>query len=444
MAPYYPHTDQDRDKMLHFIGLSSLEALFESIPNDVKIKKDLQLPGPLSEIELLETIRTLAEKNVSGVPCFLGAGAYQHYIPAVVSQLISRSEFYTAYTPYQAEVSQGILQAVFEYQTLICQLTGMEASNASLYDGANAAVEAVSMALNITGKRKVLISQMIHPEITQVLQSYLKTLNIQWDIIAESEGSVDLEQLQKVMDSDSACFIFQTPNFFGIIEEACEVEKIVHQHGALLISIVDPISLGILQPPSEYNADIAVGEGQALGNPISFGGPYLGFIATKQQYLRKLPGRIVGETVDANGKRGFVLTLQAREQHIRREKALSNICSNQALNALAASIYLTTMGKQGLQEVAELCLQKAHYAAEQMNTLPHMKLAYNKPFFKEFAVRSSINPIEIQKKLLKNNILGGYPLGKFYPQYQDCTLYCITEKNSKAQIDHLVQCLEVL
>lgn len=444
MFPYIPVTDEDEKEMLNSIGLNSLDELFSDIPESIKLKKSLSLPEGLSELELSRYLDSLANKNLSTseLTCFLGAGAYDHYIPALIKHIVSKSEFYTAYTPYQAEISQGTLQCIFEYQSMICELTGLDAANASMYDGATACTEAALMAVDSTRKKKILVSKTVHPETRKVVETYTKFKDIELIEIDMEDGVTDLEKLKSAIDNKTAGVILQNPNFFGIIEDVKEVEKITHDNKALLIMSVDPISLGILKSPGELGADIAVGEGQSLGNNMSFGGPYVGFMATKAKLMRKMPGRIVGQTQGLDGKRGFVLTLQAREQHIRREKATSNICSNEALNALAAAIYLTTMGKKGIKEVAYQSTQKAHYAFNKVTNSGKFKPLFNKPFFKEFAVVSEKEPAIINDELLKNKILGGYSLGKNYASYKNALLFCVTEKRTAQEIDKLVSVME--
>jgi glycine dehydrogenase subunit 1 len=461
---FVPHTPDEIKEMLGAIGAKSIEELFQAIPAELRLKKLLNLPGPMSEFEVSAHIKALAGKNISteqpirpghpgGYVSFLGAGCYNHYIPAVVNHLAGRSEFYTSYTPYQAEASQGNLTAFFEYQTMVCELTGMEAANASVYDGATALAEAVLMSLAVTGKKKVVVSKTIHPEYRQVLHTYLKDLPVRTgdspggnaeiiEVNYDKNGQTDLNLLQKVITPDIACVAIQNPNFFGIIEECNEISKLTHKEKALLIAVVNPISLGILKSPGEYNADIAVGEGQPLGNEMYFGGPHLGLFAAKMAYVRKMPGRLVGQTVDKDGKRGFVLTLSTREQHIRREKATSNICSNEALLALRAGIYLSAIGKQGIKKLANLCLQKAHYAADAIKSIKGYELVFNSPFFHEFVIRSPIKASILNQKLLAEGIIGGLDLEQFYPELKNTLLFCTTEVNSKSDIDRLVAVLK--
>lgn len=444
MFPYIPNTLQDEEVMLKSIGVSSIQDLFSDIPSDVKLDRDLNINPSMSELEVQKQMKTLANKNKSTeeLVCFLGAGVYDHYIPSVIKHIISRSEFYTAYTPYQPEISQGTLQAVFEYQTLICNLTCMDVANASMYDGATACAEAAFMAAESTKRKSILVSKTVHPEIRKVLYTYTKFKGIELVEVDEKDGVTDIVKLKELVSDKTAGVIVQNPNFFGIIEDMEEVEEITHKNKALLIMSVDPISLAILKTPGEIKADIVVGEGQSLGNHMNFGGPYLGFMATTTKLMRKIPGRIVGQTVDVDGKRAFVLTLQAREQHIRREKATSNICSNQSLNALTAAIYLTTMGKQGLKEVAYQSMQKAHYAFREISKLEKFKPAFDKPFFKEFVIKGEQSSSTINDKLLESNIIGGYDVGIDYSGHKNTLLFCVTEKRTKAEIDQLITVME--
>lgn len=441
MYPYIPNNQDDEKEMLQSIGLTSIDELFEDIPQDIKLKRRLNLNPPMSELEVSKKIKDLSSKNldIEDLTCFLGAGAYDHYIPSVVKHITSRSEFYTAYTPYQPEISQGTLQVIFEYQSMICSLTGMEVANASMYDGATACAEAAMLAANNGKGGKIVVSKTVHPETRRVLKTYLRFHGVELVEVDMADGVTDIDKLKAEVDSNTAGVIVQNPNFFGIIEEMEEVEKITHKNKALLIMSVDPISLGILKTPGEIGADIVVGEGQSLGNPLNYGGPYLGFMAVTSKLMRKIPGRIVGQTEDLDGKRAFVLTLQAREQHIRRQKATSNICSNQALNALAAAVYLTTMGKDGLREAAVQSAQKAHYAFNEITKSGKYKPLFKKPFFKEFAVEG--NAQKVNGELLRNNILGGYDLSTEYPL--SCgLLFCVTEKRTKNEIDKLARVLE--
>ncbi|MHB1416045.1 MAG: aminomethyl-transferring glycine dehydrogenase subunit GcvPA, partial [Chloroflexota bacterium] len=375
-------------------------------------------------------------------PSFLGAGAYNHFIPAVVGRMVGRSEFYTSYTPYQPEISQGTLQSIFEFQTLICELTQMDVSNASLYDGASATAEALVLAVSVTRRRKLVLGDTVHPEYRTVLRTYTRELGL--EIVEGGRrdgGRLDPAWVRAAVDENTACVIAQQPNFLGCLEDMEALARAAHEVGALFVAVYDPISLGLLRPPGAYGADVAVAEGQPLGIPISFGGPSLGLFSCAEKYLRQMPGRLVGETVDDQGRRGYVLTLQAREQHIRREKATSNICTNQALMALAATVYLSYMGPQGLRRVAELCLQKAHYAAERLGTLAGYSLAFADPFFKEFALRCPRPPALVNAGLARRGIVGGYELGRDYPELADCLLFCVTEMNPREDIDRLVAAL---
>jgi glycine dehydrogenase subunit 1 len=444
MFPYISNTLEDEKVMLKSIGVESVQDLFSDIPNDVKLNRELNINPPMSELEVKRHVKTLWSKNKSTeeLVCFLGAGVYDHYIPSIIKYLTSRSEFYTAYTPYQPEISQGTLQAIFEYQTLICDLTGLDVANASMYDGATACAEAAIMAVEGTKRKTIIVSKTVHPEIRKVLHTYTKFKDIELIEVDETDGVTDTIKLNALVNSNVAGVIVQNPNFFGIIEDMTEVEKITHDNKSMLIMSVDPISLAILKTPGEIKADIVVGEGQSLGNPMNFGGPYLGFMATTTKLMRKIPGRIVGQTNDVDGKRAFVLTLQAREQHIRREKATSNICSNQALNALTAAIYLTTMGKQGLKEVAYQSMQKAHYAFNEIIKKEKYKSVFNKPFFKEFVIQGQESACVINDKLLESNILGGYDIQKNYPDHKNALLLCVTEKRTKSEIDQLITAME--
>ncbi|NLJ97886.1 MAG: aminomethyl-transferring glycine dehydrogenase subunit GcvPA [Tissierellia bacterium] len=445
MYPYIPNTKDDEQRMLEAIGFNKIEDLFSDIPDNVKLNRDLDLKPSMSELEVANYITKLSKENttINDLTCFLGAGAYDHYIPSIVGHITSRSEFYTSYTPYQAEISQGTLQYIFEYQSLICNLTGMDVANASLYDGGTAIAEAAFMASNVTRRQEIVISKTVNPQAREVLKTYAHLQGIKVIEVEDEGGVTNLEELQSHVTDKTAAVIVQSPNFFGIIEDIEAIEKVAHsQKRTLLIASVDPISLGILKTPASLGVDIVVGEGQALGIPLSFGGPYLGFIATKKSHMRKLPGRIVGETIDTEGKRAFVLTLQAREQHIRREKATSNICSNQGINTLAAAVYLVTLGKKGLREVALQATQKAHYAMNEITKSGKYKPLFDKPFFKEFAITSSADADEINSKLLEEKILGGYSLGKEYPQYKNGILYAVTEKRTKEEIDRLSSVLE--
>jgi glycine dehydrogenase subunit 1 len=442
--PYIANTDDDRQKMLQAIGVASFEELLQAIPQQVRWHGELSLPPGCSELEVAREVEALAGEN--GGPDqlvnFLGAGAYDHFIPGAVTQLLARSEFYTAYTPYQAEVSQGTLQSIFEFQTLICQLTKMEVANASMYDAASAMGEAALMAHACTDRKDLVVAGTIHPTYLQTLRTYTQSLGLTIRNIPFPDGCVDLTALDEMVGDQTAAVFLQHPNFLGILEPQGEVVEMAHRVGALAVICVDPISLGLLEPPGQLGADIVVGEGQALGNPLSFGGPFLGFFTCKKELIRRMPGRLVGETADLLGRRGYVLTLQTREQHIRREKATSNICTNHALSALAATIYLSLMGPEGLRQVAELCLQKSHYAQEGICGLPGFGLRFQGPFFKEFAVQTPAPPGEIIQQLASQGLLAGVDLGQFRMGLEDCLLVAVTEKRTRDQIDRLITSLE--
>jgi len=440
--PFISNTDKERKEMLTAIGVENFEDLLKDIPDKFIHREPCCLEKSLSEMEITSRINELASNNIStdDANSFLGAGVYDHFIPAAVDHIISRPEFLTAYTPYQAEVSQGTLQYIYEYQTLICELTGMEISNAGMYDGASAAAEAILMAVRKTKKFRAIIVGTINPLYLQVIKAYTEGVEIELIIIPEKNGLLDLEILKETIDDETACVLVQTPNFFGNLEDVFTIEPIIHScKKALFIVCVDPISLPVLNSPAEYKADIVVGEGQALGNFQSFGGPLLGFLSTSLSLARTMPGRIVGATLDADGKTAYTLTLQAREQHIRREKATSNICSNQALCNLAATVYMCLMGKQGLKEVAVQSTTKAHYLAEKINELDGFSLAYEAPFFKEFAVKTPIPAYEIIRKLKLKNIFAGVDLKQF--GYENMLLIAVTEKKRKCNLDGFVNSL---
>lgn len=441
---YLPLTDEERREMLDQLDLESVEALFSDIPAELRKCCEMQLPPPLSEREAEKHLGMLAalNKNLDDYACFLGGGVYDHFIPAVVKHITGRSEFYTSYTPYQAEISQGLLQAIYEYQTMICQLTGMEVANASLYDGASAAAEAAVMACGVRGRSRVLVSRAVNPVYRQVMKTYFKIRDLKLVEVPLKDGKTDLEQAEELLDDHTAALVMQTPNFFGILEQTAGVAHFLHNKKGLLVVCVDPLSLPLVQAPSEYGADIVIGEGQGLGNPPSFGGPLLGFFATRREFIRRIPGRLVGETVDREGRRGYVMTLQTREQHIRRERATSNICSNQALNALAAAVYMASLGPRGMREVALLCMQKAVYTCKKIASIPGFELAFEGPFFKEFPVFIPGEGAELNIKLLEYNILGGLELGRFYPELKNTVLFSVTENRSREEIDMLVKELE--
>jgi len=437
---FIPHTEEDCRNMLEAIGLKQVADLFESIPEECRLSKPLHLPPALSEPDLLLQVQSLQSPVVSGDPwnSFLGAGAYRHFIPSVVSSLISRSEFYTAYTPYQPEISQGTLQAIFEYQTLMCQLTGMEVSNASLYDGASGLAEAVLMAQRITRRKKILLAQTVHPEYRKVIQTYSDPAEQEIVPIPyqKDEGRIDGRGLEALIDADVAAVVIQSPNFFGIIEDLREIGGVVHRSGGLLIAgFSEAVSYGLLAPPGELGADIAAGEGQSLGIPVSFGGPYLGIFTTLEKHVRNMPGRLVGETVDLEGRRGFVLTLATREQHIRRERATSNICTNEGLCALMATIFLSCFGKRGLKELALMNLSKAEYAKKAVSGIRGCRLAFPSPTFNEFVLKLEGDPEKVLEELKKKRILGGVSLGRFYPELHQHLLVTVTELNTREGID---------
>jgi glycine dehydrogenase subunit 1 len=458
---YVPHSDADRQAMLAEIGVKSVGELFVDVPEAVRYP-EVKLPRPLSEMEILAELRAMSERNadLNHYACFLGAGAYDHFVPSVVGHVAGRSEFYTAYTPYQAEVSQGTLQTIFEYQSMVCALTGMEVANASHYDGATSMAEAVIMALAVgRGKRnKVIFAPTVHPEYRATVRTYTQgmRLTIVGDEAPHGEGvpptslllepaEAGLERLKALLDDDTACVIVQNPDFFGQLDSPAALQPLAdaaHEAKALFIVSADPISLGLFKPPGEYGADIVVGEGQAMGNHPNFGGPYLGYFACKEKYMRKMAGRLIGQTVDAKGRRGFVMTLVTREQHIRRERATSNICTNEALVALAAGVYLAALGKCGLRTVAELCYHKAHYAARQIGALEGFDVIGMRPFFKEFVVRCPMPVAELNKHLLEDwCIIGGYDLGHDYPGMENYMLLCVTETNTQEEMDRLVKAL---
>ncbi len=433
MGSYVPATTAEQQAMLAALGMSSADELYADIPEDVRIST-LNLPEGLSEMEVSSTITALAGVNRRFSQCFRGAGAYRHYIPSIVKAVTSKEEFVTAYTPYQAEISQGILQSTYEYQTQICELTGMDVSNASVYDGATAAAEAVFMCEE-RRRTGVLVASTADPQVKQVIATYCGSRNVPVVEIPSQDGAIDLSALDEALRDGVASVYLQSPNFYGIIEDAQAVIEMAHAKGVKVIMGVNPISLGILKTPGEYGADIAVGEGQPIGLPLSFGGPYLGFMACTQALMRKLPGRIVGQTTDSEGKRCFVLTLQAREQHIRREKASSNVCSNEALCAMAASVYLAAMGPRGLQRVAENSAAHAHYLAAALNELPGFGLRYPGQFFHEFVTNCPIDPTKLNTILAEHDILGGLPV-------DGGILWCCTELNGRRELDNLVSILQ--
>ncbi len=438
MHRYIPNTESEKKLMMEQIGIQSIDDLFSSIPEEIRHGDRSNLPPGMSEQELLVHMRELAMKNISAydLKCFLGAGTYDHFIPAAVGALTSRSEFYTAYTPYQAEISQGVLQAIFEYQTMVCELTGMEAANASMYDGVSATAEACAIVLVTARKRnKIIVSGSVLPETREVIKTYMNGRDVVLLEIPFIDGETDYEALKNDLDDNTAAVCIQSPNFFGIIEDIDRVGEMTKDAGAAMIVNTDLISLGILKPPSEAGADFVVGDAQPLGNPMAFGGPHLGFFATSGKYIRKMPGRIVGETVDTKGDKGYVLTLQTREQHIRREKATSNICSNHALNALASTIYMSLVGKEGIKEVALRCANNARYTREMLLKTGKFSDLFGKPFFKEFAVKADTDIKILNEDLHKLGYIGGLNLEKKFPWLEGGWLIAVTEKRTKVEID---------
>jgi glycine dehydrogenase subunit 1 len=440
---YIPNSPEERMEMLEAIGLGSAEELFDSIPKELRLQRPLNTPAALSEIELLDSFDRMAARNAGARRIsFMGGGAYSHYIPTIVDHILSRSEFFTAYTPYQPEISQGTLQTIFEFQTLVCQLTGMEVSNASMYDGSTALAEAVLMAERVTKRSKVVASTATHPQYLEVIRTYVQHAGIHLELVPFDERTGQSWQaLAESIDAETAALVVQSPNFFGCIENVAKLADAAHAKGALLIvAITEAMSLGLLKSPGACGADIVVAEGQSFGVPLSFGGPYVGLFATREKYARQIPGRLVGEAYDKKGRRGFVLTLATREQHIRREKATSNICTNEGLIALAATVYLETMGRRGVQEVAQQCAQKAAYAARAISKLKGYSLPFSGPFFNEFVVRAPVKAMDVLSRLGKENAIeGGIALSRFMPYRANDFLVCVTEVNTRAQIDALVE-----
>jgi len=438
MAGYLLNTEPQQKEMLDALGLKSLDELYKGLPEALLLPNGPDIPEGLAEQGILQVFEKLTGKNNVFPHIFRGAGAYKHYIPAVVPAMVGKERFITGYTPYQAEVSQGTLQSIFEFQTMICELTGLDASNASMYDGASAAAEAIAMCKD-RKRTKALVIGAVNPRTTDTVKTYCWASDTPVDVVQTKDGVCDLDALSQMLTDDVACVLFQQPNYFGLLEDAPAIAELVSSKGAKVIMSVNPIASAVLQTPGECGADIAVGEGQPLGIPLSFGGPYLGFIAAKSALTRKLPGRIAGETTDETGKRAFVLTLQAREQHIRRETAGSNICSNQALMAMAASVYMAAMGPQGLKEVAMQSYSKAHYLADELDKIKGFELAHSGPFFHEFVTRCPAEPEKLMAHLEKSGMLGGLPLPS------GDILWCATEMNSKEEMDTLVSlCKEVV
>ena len=438
---YLSTSDEEQKEILQSLGLDSIEDLLKSIPSGIRVQGSLELPEALTEPELIQYFHEIEKKNVTSRVSFLGAGVNQHLIPLVISSLISRGEFLTSYTPYQAEISQGTLQAIFEYQTFICQLTGMEISNASMYDGSSALAEATLMASRISKKKRFLIAKSIHPEYREVIKTYTRYQDFVLDEIGfYSNGSLNLENLKKEMNENVAAVIIQSPNFFGNLESLKSLSEICRSNGVLMIvNIAELLSLGIVKPPGIFGADIVCGEAQSLGVPQSFGGPHIGFLATRERFLRNLPGRLVGQTIDKKGRRGFVLTLSTREQHIRREKATSNICTNQNLTALMVTIYCSLIGKNGIREIAMQNLSKTQYATNALLS-NGVNILFNGPRFNEFVIRPKCSIKELLKRCDEVDLIPGLPLQHYYPEMQNTLLISITETKSKKQIDKLVRC----
>jgi glycine dehydrogenase subunit 1 len=432
---YLPKSQSDRETMLSEIGAKSIDDLFAAIPAEYRLKGDLKIPRQYAESEIVEFFRERAANSAQGYAMFLGAGAYSHYRPVVIDSLVSRGEFFTSYTPYQPEIAQGTLQSIFEFQTMICELTGMDVANASMYDGSTGAAEALMMASRITGRSKGAVAKTVHPEYREVITTYSRYQGMPITTFGYGKnGRIDLDELEMAIDDETAGVLIQSPNFFGTLEDIATIGEIVHRKGALLIvSIAEAVSLGIVKPPAE--ADIVSMEAQSFGVPLGFGGPYCGVIATRDKFVRQMPGRLVGETRDRNGKRGFVLTLSTREQHIRREKATSNICTNQGLVALMCGIFMTIYGREGMKELATHNLAKAHYAAEEFKKNGAALLFEGAPRFNEFVIQTKKDPYAINDKLLGQRVIGGFPLKKFYPELENASLWCCTETTAKSSID---------
>ena len=443
---YIPNTPEDQQAMLETLGLSSLEALLAPVPENVRLRRPLNLPPALSEPDLKRLLSNMAakNKNLDTTISFLGAGTYDHAIPSVVPHLQRRSEFVTSYTPYQPEVSQGMLQAIYEFQTMVCQITGLDIANASLYDGSTAMVEAVLLAIGPGGRGEVVISEGVDPQYRIVLRTYAHARGFHVKEVPTHNGVTSIEALNEAVTPTTAAVVIQQPNFFGCIEDVRAIEPIAHKGRAVFVTtITEPASLGILTPPAEYGADIAVGELMSFGNTMSYGGPALGFMASRNKYMRLLPGRLVGQTVEEGGEKqtGYVLTLQTREQHIRRERATSNICTNQSLLAVGATIFMAALGKQGFRELGELCLQKAHYAFRQITALPGYSARFSSPFYDEFVVTAPVSARQLQRHFEQAGIIGGYPLSEQYAGMENEMLFCVTETRTKEDIDRLVEVL---
>ncbi|MBI2218280.1 MAG: aminomethyl-transferring glycine dehydrogenase subunit GcvPA [Candidatus Rokubacteria bacterium] len=441
---YLPTTDRERQQMLATIGAGGIEDLLVRLPAKARLDRPLAIGPAVAETDLVRELRAMAGKNADADShvCFLGAGSYDHYVPSPINHLVLRGEFFTAYTPYQPEASQGTLRSIYEYQTMIAELTGMDVANASIYDGASSLAEAVLMSRVATGRAEVVLPGSLHPLYRRAVASYCQGMDLRLRDAAAPDGVVDPDAVRGLVTEATAAVVVQSPNFYGCLEDVAALSEIAHAAGALSIVVAAPVNLGVLEAPGRQGADIAVGEGQGLGVPMSFGGPNLGVFAATQALVRRMPGRLVGATVDLDGQRGFVLTLQAREQHIRRAKATSNICTNVALNALMATIYLAILGKQGLRKVGELSTAKAHYAAERLAAIPGVSLRFGAPFFKEFAVRLPKSPDQVVRKLLREKMLAGVPLGTFDRNLRDCLLVAVTETRTREEIDRFAAALE--
>ncbi len=442
---YVPHTPEQLAEMYKAIRVEKFEDIIHAIPEGIRLANGLPLPDGMSELEVSQSLSEIGAKNNFAVNSvsFLGGGAYDHFIPAGVDSITSRSEFYTAYTPYQPEVSQGSLQAIYEYQSVICDITGMDVSNASVYDGPTAVTEAMLLAMRATKKRtQIVVSEGLHPHAMKIMRTYAETGGFELHSVPLGEdGRTNLESLKRTLGNNSACVIFQQPNFFGVLENASKIVDMGHAAGAKAIANVYPVSLGLVQPPGEYGADICVGEGQCLGNALGFGGPYLGIFAVKQDLIRQLPGRLSGQTVDSDGLRGFVLTLQTREQHIRRGKATSNICTNQGLNALAALVHIALLGKQGFKDVAKLCYDKAHYLQAQLMEKTRFRMTYSSPFFNEFVLTTPVPAVDVINRMAEQNYLAGVRLDRFFPDGENQLLVAVTEKRTREELDLFVKAM---
>ncbi|MCK5124948.1 MAG: aminomethyl-transferring glycine dehydrogenase subunit GcvPA [candidate division Zixibacteria bacterium] len=436
--PYIPNSEEDQKKMLDSVGVSSISDLFKIIPENLRLKELLDVPPALSEPELMRHLEEMAAKNRLSKISFTGGGIYNHYVPPVISSIVMRPEFATAYTPYQAEVAQGTLQVIYEFQTHICRLTGMDVANASMYDGATSMTEAAILASGYTKRNKIVISDTVNPHYREVMRSTISGLDLEIIILPSKNGQTDFNELEKMIDDSCACLILGQPNYFGYLEDLERGEKAIHDAGGLFITVADPISLGILKTPAEYNADIFVGEGQGLGLSQNFGGPLLGLFACKKKFIRKIPGRLAARTTDVDGKPGFVLTLQTREQHIRRDKATSNICTNEALCATAATIFMSMMGRQGIPRIARLSTERAHYLADKINDIKGYSVWNNSPFFKEFVVETPVPANEVIQGAAEVGVAAGIDLGRYYPGYENRLLIAVTEVNTFTDCDKFV------